>query len=734
MKKKILWTTLILSAAALPLAAEKDFTVQVEQGVPRMVSEGKPIAQRLYMANPMHLPTVSLASDAGVSIYQIVDYNLVWDGQPESAFETFDKYLDSVLAINPEVRVIPRIKLDDREPPFLRKHPECWMRMENGDYLYGFNKSVPIASIAHPRYRAEIRKALLRTIRHLEKKYGDRIAGYHPAYGNGSEWQYWHFGRQDHFSGYDEGTRDAFRAWLKAKYKTDAALANAWNKSGVTFSSAVVPSVKERRGLKGSMMFHDPQVQQNVIDFNFFYNENMAEGMLDAAKAIREAVGKKKLSCAFYGYTFECSAGYRNGPAVSGHNALAKVLESDDIDVLMGPYSYQIGTRALGGGAATHAPTESISNAGKIWLNEDDNITAVAIEDIKRGKFLPDGAGHIERTMEESIKIYRRNLAFNYMRNYAGWWMDLFGRKWQNDVRLWDEMRRFLPLEKKLMAEPQPYRPDIALIIDENSLNYFVSSGEPFRLMVFGTYEVRDRVSRSSASYGQYLLSDVFKNKVESKLDIHCASVALSAKEREILKKRAEKIPTIWLIAPGFIDKDNRKQSLETMQDLTGFKFVRTTTRELRARSNGSGMFWGTPYEYGGFSLGAPAFAVIPEKDDVVLANFADGKAAVVFRPGKDGKAPALFCGTNDLPVCVIRKMAELGGAKIWSKEDLHVHTNGRFAAFTAPEEGAYIIDTGKDGEIRDALSGEVLGKGPELLRRFQRGDTLIVEFEDSAK
>jgi hypothetical protein len=105
-----------------------------------------------------------------------------------------------------------------------------------------------------------------------------------------------------------------------------------------------------------------------------------------------------------------------------------------------------------------------------------------------------------------------------------------------------------------------------------------------------------------------------------------------------------------------------------------------------------------------------------------------------IWKDGKDGKAPALFCGTNDLPVCVIRKMAELGGAKIWSKEDLHVHTNGRFAAFTAPEEGAYIIDTGKDGEIRDALSGEVLGKGPELLRRFQRGDTLIVEFEDSAK
>ena len=159
MKKKILWITLILSAAAFPLAAEKDFTVQVDNGVPRLTSGGEPIPQRLYMANPMHLPTVSLASDAGVAIYQIVDYNLVWDGQPESAFETFDKYLDSVLAVNPQVRVIPRIKLDDRMPPFLKDHPECAMRLENGDLVHGFNKKEFIGSIAHPRYRAEIRKA-----------------------------------------------------------------------------------------------------------------------------------------------------------------------------------------------------------------------------------------------------------------------------------------------------------------------------------------------------------------------------------------------------------------------------------------------------------------------------------------------------------------------------------------------------------------------------------------------
>ncbi len=725
---------IIMIAAALPvvLSAERDFTVRVDEGVPRLVSQGSPVPQRLYMANPIHLPTAKLAVDSGVSLFQIVDYHLVWEGQPESDFEKFDSYLDTLLAVDPTISVIPRIKLDDRKPPFLDQHPECIMRLEDGTPVCGFNKNTPIASIAHPLYRAEIAKAMRRTIRHLEEKYGDRIAGYHPAYGNGSEWQYWHYAKENQFNGYDIGTRDAFRNWLKNKYRSNEALADAWRKPGLTFDQVTVPSVKERRG-KGEVLFHDPDGEQNVIDFNLFQNENMADGLLAVARVIREEVGHRKLSCAFYGYTFECSATFRNGPAVSGHNALRKLLDSPDVDVLMAPFSYLISTRSLGGGAATHAPSESISNAGKLWLNEDDNSTFLAVPDIRNGKFLPDGASHCFRTLEESLLIYRRNLAFNYLRNYAGWWMDLYGKQWQNDSRLWQEMTQFQPLEKKLQQHLERFQPDLALLIDENSMNYFVSANHPFRLLSFATYEIRDFASRSSVTYGQYLLSDVLLGrKVDSKVDIHCASVALSGKDRELLRLRADQKPTIWLLAPGLIDLDRRKQSAEAMKSLTGFTLKPAKTRELRVRSTGEGMFFGLPWEFGGYRLGGDPFGVEPGTDDVVLARFADGTAAVVYRPAKDGKASALFCGTNALPPVLIRQMAKDGGAKIWCEEDLHVQANASTAAFTAPHSGAFSIDTGWHEPLRNVLTGESLGTGPKILCELSRGDTLIVERVES--
>jgi hypothetical protein len=280
-----------------------------------------------------------------------------------------------------------------------------------------------------------------------------------------------------------------------------------------------------------------------------------------------------------------------------------------------------------------------------------------------------------------------------------------------------------------MMENPRPFKPEIALIIDENSMNYIVSGREAFRLMAFSAHEVRDRVSRSSSVYGQYLLRDVLKGKVDTKVDIHCASVALSAEERAILKKRAEKNPTIWLIAPGYIDKDQQKQSLEAMTELTGFKFIRPVTRELRARSSGDGMSWGLPYEFGGFSLGAQPFAVVPEKDDILLARFTDNTAAVVYRPGKDGRAPAIFCGTSDLPPLLIRRMAQEAGARVWCEEDLHVQHNGNFASFTAPAAGMYRIDTGHNGKILDIISGETFD-GPSVIRHFTPGETLVVKFE----
>lgn len=706
-----------------------EYTVNTVNGIPRIECDGQPLAQRLYMGNWMHIPTAKMAADAGVRLYQILDYYLVWDGQPDSAFEKFDRYAEEVLAADPKVLLIPRIKLDDREPPFLKNHPECLDRQENGNPVIApGNRKTP--SIASPLYRSEIRKALHRTIRHLEEKFSDRIAGYQPCYGNGSEWLYQNWSTKGHWGGYDVSTRNAFQAWLKNRYKTNDALAKAWNRPEATFSTVQVPSSRERKG-RPDMIFLAPQKSQNVIDFNLFLSDNMADALLESMKAVRDVCGKRKLTCAFYGYSFESAGSSFQGPSPTGHYGLRKVLDSPDVDVLVGPYSYLKETRCLGGGAACHTAGESVSLAGKLWLNEDDNGTHLSWPHMVKHKIVPDFATHRLRDLSEALKIYRRNLAFNYMRGYAGWWMDLWGAKWQNDPALWAEMKRFLPLEKKIMENPTPFTPDIALILDETSIAYRVARNEQ-NMAEFSSYLIRDKVSRSSVTYGQYLLSDVLSGKAEnSKLDIHCTTNALTGKQRQYLAKRAKRVATIWLLAPGYIDLDKNRFSIEAIKELTGFSVKKENPSSYFSWTTAEGMIRGIPPHLGLFGAKAPFFSIITEPGDIVLTTFPGNRPSIVYRPAQNGRAAALFCATNELPPELIRFMAEKGGAKVWCEENLHVQSRGNFASFTAPHAGTFEINTGWNSQIRDALTGENLGNGPKITRHIDFGDTLIIEKAD---
>lgn len=720
---------LFASAMLTGLSFCADFSVQTANGVPRIVKDGEPFPQRLYMGNPIHLPTVKMACDAGVSICQIVDYNLVWDGMPESAFAEFDAVMDRLLAVDPRVKVIPRIKLDDRMPPCLKKHPECLMRLEDGKTVSGYDPRTLIGSIASPLYREEIRKALRRTIRHLEKKYGDRMAGYHPSYGQGSEWQYWKFAQANSFNGYDPSTLAAFQTWLKKKYGTDEKLARAWRKGAVTFKTVKVPSSAERRGKPGAM-FHDPATAQNVIDFNLFQNDLMADALLESARVIREECGKKRLSCFYYGYTFECSVVWNSGPAETGHFALRKVLDSPDVDVLIGPFSYAIPSRALSGGAATHTASESVTAAGKVWLNEDDNGTHLAVPDYLKTGQRPDSTTHSLRTLGETLKIYRRDLAVNYLRNHAGWWMDLWGKGWQNEPRLWKEMERFLPLEQKLFAAPQPFEPEIGLFIDEESILYLTSSRNHFWQTRFACHMIRNMASLSSVPCGQYLLSDVLRGKAaRTKLDIYCNPAALTEKERRILRERSAKRASIWLWAPGYIDKEKQQFSLETMKELTGFTFKEMKTSYLTVRATGEGMMLGMPFEFGSYTTTRPNFAIAKaEKGDIVLGHFMDGSIAILYRPARNGRAPSLFCGGQTIPPALIRFMAKQAKAHVWSEDDLHVVAQRDTAAVTAPRNGAYAITTPWQGKIRDMLTGKIVGDKGRVLCEMKLGDTMILE------
>ncbi|MBR7105808.1 MAG: hypothetical protein IKC88_02350, partial [Opitutales bacterium] len=157
----------------------------------------------------------------------------------------------------------------------------------------------------------------------------------------------------------------------RKKYSSDAELAKAWGIANAKRATDKVPTSQEREA--GSWLF-DPQKQRRNIDFLDFWNEEMYDMISCLADVIKEKV-PNKLCVFFYGYSGDLG-GSHNGFANSGHAKLGKALKNNKIDAYCGPISY--GDRYQGDGKTTMSATETITRAGKMWIDEDDTSTYLA--------------------------------------------------------------------------------------------------------------------------------------------------------------------------------------------------------------------------------------------------------------------------------------------------------------------------------------------------------------------
>jgi len=345
----------------------------------------------------------------------------------------------------------------------------------------------------------------------------------------------------------------------------------------------------------------------------------MADCVCDLARAARAASRGRKLVVFFYGYVFEFGSA-ANGPATSGHYALRRVLNCRDIDVLCSPISYF--DRGPGQGAPSMTAAESVALAGKLWLNEDDTHTYLA-------SGTPPGSRDHVATLAETNAELTRNLAQAALRNFGTWWMDLGASGWFNDPGMWAQMRQFQQLDEQFLKAPTPFRPEVAVVMDEQSMLRVAPGG--VRLTRRNVYEARAPLGRMGAPYGQYLLDDVLAGRVRAKL----------------------------------------------------FVFV-----------NG----WSYPPE-----------------ERARLAGIARGRS--------------LFLETTGVTSEALRAAARAAGVHLFTETDCNVYANGRRLALHAAQEGPLAVDVGASGPVRDVLTGETVGQGPNISLSVQRGATRVLRY-----
>jgi len=646
---------------------------------------------------------VRLAAAAGVNFVSF-SVNMPWPapGQPED-WQSVDSVCDTTLAANPQALMLPRVPV--YAPTWwLAAHKDEAMRWEDGDHG-------GIASPASEQFRVDASHQLDLLIHHLETKYGNHIAGYHPNGQNTGEWFYMDSWNHP-LNGYAPCDYAAFRTWLKGKYGTVDALRTAWNRADVDFDNAVTPSAAARHAAPAGTL-RDPDKERDIIDFNAFQQQSMSELVCSLAHVVRTATAGRKLVAFFFGYVYEFAA-LPTGPASSGHYDLRRILNCKDIDVVCSPISYY--DRGPGMSAPSMTAAESVALAGKMWLNEDDTRTYLTHEDT-----FP-GAEHVVKTLEETNGELVRNVAQESLRNFATWWMDLPASGWFDDPGMWAEMARLRKLDEPMLLKPTPFHPEIADIIEPTSMTLVAEGGQEVTRPA--VYESRAALGRTGAPYGQYLFDDVVAGRVHPRLYYFADLYQTSYLERQALQKAIRNAVSIFSYAPGYLD--GYKPSLTAMHELTGFELKPLTDVEAWATPTEAGRKWGLTLPFGVHHTLKPLFAVtgVPVSD--VLAVYPDGSAAIAIRRTQHGAA--IFCGTPAASTELLRHAARLAGVHLYVDSDCCVYANGRFVALHGAVDGAVLLETGSTAQVRDVLTGKLLGFGPSLAINLRKGETRVLQ------
>jgi hypothetical protein len=657
----------------------------------------------------MHTPGVfeeqiRLAAEVGVNMVSF-SLPMPWPKPGEEPdWAAVEARCRVVLDANPKALLLPRIGM---EPPQWWKdaHPGDVMRWEDGIRRRGVSPS-------SETYRRDAAERLREVIAFLETKFPDNVVGYHPSGHNTGEWFYQDTWKAE-FPGYAPATVAAWQEWLKGKYGTDAALQSAWHQPNAKLASAAVPSPERRRAAPGGVL-RDPNQEQDIIDFAIFRQQAMADCVCALAKAVREASHGRKLSVFFYGYVFEFAAAYR-GPSASGHYGLRRVLESPDIDILCSPISYF--DRGLGESAPSMTATESVTQAGKLWLNEDDTATYLC-----SGVF----PGHTEKvdTLEKTNQELLRNVGEAACRNLATWWMDLGATGWFNDRGMWAEMKRLEPMDLALLDPPHPYRPEVAVVNHARSMCQVATGGQLVTRPL--VYECRAPAARMGARFGQYLLDDILAGRVDANLYVMLNAWVLTAAERQKLRERLRGKTVVWCYAPGYYDGDS--PSAAAMRQLTGLSLSplsQALVPEATATPNGRAVGLETELSAGQKPI-RPLFAATGLPDAQVLARYSTGEAAVAW--AEDNGGTSIFCGVPRLTTGLLRFAAKRAGVRLYTEDGCVLYANGPYIVLHGTAPGDVRLDLGVPKDLVDALDGQSLGRARQFTIPLGFGKTRILK------
>lgn len=511
--------------------------------------------------NDKHLCSqVKMAAAAGIHLYSFPYMLPIIGPGGQCDFAHGDMLLEKFIAIDPLAKFVLRLYIGPTSE-WMEFQPWNEVLMEHrtlfNDGSYGD------VSFASDYFGDITAKQLVETVNYLENsKYAERVIVYHAA-GQHSEM----FERSYRRKGpdYSSANHARFRQYLKARYQSSRNLQKAWNDSNVDFETAQIPQPESwRLPLNNTTdrelnIFYEAENRQDWIDYSEYYSDMISSHIINWSRIIKEQTGNRKMTMAFYGYTFTLPSSF------SGHLQLRKVLDSQYVDILCAPYDYP--DRAPGGTANFMSPVDSVILHKKLWMNEDDARTPFMDPEITSQSTASLLHVNLPQDIGETLGVIERNMAAVYSHSSGMWWMDLTASGAFNSQAIWDLIDQRKNIFKNATG---PQQAEVHVLIDEASK---LHTKLDFGYDNSNLSAIRDDALKTSATVAYYLLDDFIAGLTpKAKFLIFANSFVLTEEKIRQIRKRidADRSSVLWVYAPGVLD-ENDGIDLERVKRLTHF-------------------------------------------------------------------------------------------------------------------------------------------------------------------
>jgi beta-galactosidase len=476
--------------------------VETLEGIPTLYVNDHPMPPFAYMSYLGEVKYYREVADVGIHLFAFPAYlgdrgintvsgigpfkKPIWIGENQFDFSSIQEEFDKLIAADAQAKVFIRFYLD---PPLWWEiaHPDaCCQREDGSTFRQCFSSD---------KWRAATAQALQQCIAWIARSaYASHLIGVHVAAGFTEEWFY----HPQQYRDCNPLRAEAFRAWLKKKYKSVAKLRRAWDDSFVTFEEAELGSIPP----VPCDRWRDPAQERQVFDTYRFHAETLVDNIAYFCRFIKEISGGSLLTGTFYGYHLFVT------DAARGHGALARLLQSPHLDYLSSPNTYH---RVVGEDWPPMAAVQSIHRHGKLWLAENDTRTYLTTPlkakapDIAPPHGYEGGVWCGPPDAETSVALLWKNAGRMLTQGYGGWWFDMWGG-WFSHPQLLDVIGKSCQLYATSAPSCETtIRSQVCVLVDEEISFWDAGEGRRADDILSNQYAL----GKSGAPYDMFLRSDI---------------------------------------------------------------------------------------------------------------------------------------------------------------------------------------------------------------------------------